>query len=217
MCKIDLYCGDCIDIMNQLINKNIKVDAIITDPPYFVLPKGKKGDNFKWDHFKNMDDFETFTTMWFNKCYSILNDNSFMFIFWSQKHINIGTKIFNPNRIIIWNYNNLVLGGNGDFAYDYEPIMVVKKGKPKLIKGKHSCILKYTKPQSNFKKDKLIHPTQKPLELIKKIIGITEAKIILDPFAGGGTTLVACKELNRNGIGIEIDENYFNVAKERLK
>jgi len=112
------------------------------------------------------------------------------------------------------------LNPTGDFAYDYEPIFVIKIGNPKLkIKGKHGCILKYTKPQSNFKKDKLIHPTQKPLELVKKIIKISsnESDIILDPFLGSGTTVVACKELGRKYIGIEINPKYCEIARRRIR
>lgn len=60
------------------------------------------------------------------------------------------------------------------------------------------------------------HPTQKPLELMSWCIQFHEGTI-LDPFLGSGTTLVACKELNRNGIGIEINEKYCEIAKKRLK
>ncbi len=62
------------------------------------------------------------------------------------------------------------------------------------------------------------HPTQKPLELIKKLVLIHSNKndLVLDPFMGSGTTCVACKELNRKYIGIEIDKKYFNIAKKRL-
>lgn len=57
-----------------------------------------------------------------------------------------------------------------------------------------------------------------PLKVMENIIGILpEDKIILDPFMGSGTTGVACKNLNRNFIGIELDENYFNVAKKRIE
>ena len=63
-----------------------------------------------------------------------------------------------------------------------------------------------------------LHPTQKPLALMEFLIELISLKgqTILDPFAGSGTTLLACKNLNRNYIGIELDENYFNIAKKRL-
>ena len=118
----------------------------------------------------------------------------------------------------MWSYKNLVLGGNGDFAYDYDPVFVVKKGNPKLKPGKFSSILEYTKPQSNFKKDKLVHPTQKPLELIKHLIKISNFKgRILDPFGGSGTTSIASEILGYDSVYIERDLNYFEVAKARAE
>lgn len=209
--------NDCLKVLDSLG----KYDCILTDPPYFVIPKGKKTskgiDAFSWDNFKDIDDFANFTKLWFSKCKEHLEENSIMFIFWSQKYLKLGMDIFEPDRVLFWHYSNLVLGGNGDFAYDYEPIFVIKKGNFKLIPGKHSCILKYTKPQSNFKKDKLVHPTQKPLELIKHLLEVSNPKKVLDLFAGSGTTGVACKDLGIDFDLIERDINYFNIINERLK
>lgn len=211
-----VYQGDCLEVMKQIDDKS--VDMIITDPPYGVLPNGKifgngKKDNFTWDNIE----LESFSKKWYNECKRIVKNNSFIFVFWSQKYLNIGINIFNPERIIFWRYNNLINIPTGDFCYDYEPIFVIKIGKPKLIKGKHSCDLEFTKPQSNFIKDKLIHPTQKPLKLIEHIISLTLEKIILDPFIGSGTTAVACINTNRNFIGIELDENYCKIAEARIE
>ena len=68
------------------------------------------------------------------------------------------------------------------------------------------------------KKDYKLHPTQKPVALMKAFIELltVENQTILDPFMGSGTTGVACKNTNRNFIGIEKDEKYFNIAKERI-
>ena len=146
-----------------------------------------------------------------------INDDSFMYIFWSQKYLLEGLNIFKPSRTILWHYKNLVLGGNGDFAYDYEPIFVIKKGNPKLKPGKHSSILEFTKPQSNFKKDKLIHPTQKPLELIKHLISISDFKgKVLDPFGGSGTTSLASTILGYESVYIEKEVTYYNCATYRI-
>lgn len=191
------------------------IDMILTDPPYGVLPQGKEQDRFTWDNI----DVKKFTDNWFNLFWSKLKLDAFFYIFWSQKYLQLGFKIFNPSRLLIWNYENLILNVDGDFAYDYEPIFVIKKRTPKLkVKGKHSCILRFTKPQSNFKEDKLTHPAQKPLELIKKLIYISSDKdnIILDPFIGSGTTAVACKELGRKYIGIETDSKYCEMARKRI-
>ena len=219
MYKVDnvkFILGDCLDI--EPIDN---VGLIITDPPYYVIPKGKtttKGkDNFTWDNFESKEVFLDFTKKWFEKYYDMLDDNSFMYIFWSQKYLLEGLNIFKPSRTILWHYKNLVLGGNGDFCYDYEPIFVVKKGNPKLKPGKHSSILEFTKPQSNFKKDKLIHPTQKPLELIKHLISISDFKgKVLDPFGGSGTTSLASTILGYESVYIEKEVTYYNCATYRV-
>ena len=219
MYKVDnvkFILGDCLDI--EPIDN---VGLIITDPPYYVIPKGKtttKGkDNFTWDNFENKEVFLDFTKKWFEKYFNMLDDNSFMYIFWSQKYLLEGLNLFKPSRTILWHYKNLVLGGNGDFCYDYEPIFVIKKGNPKLKPGKHSSILEFTKPQSNFKKDKLIHPTQKPLELIKHLISISDFKgKVLDPFGGSGTTSLASTILGYESVYIEKEVTYYNCATYRI-
>ena len=219
MYKVDnvkFILGDCLDI--EPIDN---VGLIITDPPYYVIPKGKtttKGkDNFTWDNFESKEVFLDFTKKWFEKYFNMLDDNSFMYIFWSQKYLLEGLNLFKPSRTILWHYKNLVLGGNGDFCYDYEPIFVIKKGNPKLKAGKHSSILEFTKPQSNFKKDKLIHPTQKPLELIKHLISISDFKgKVLDPFGGSGTTSLASTILGYESVYIEKEVNYYNRATYRI-
>lgn len=212
-----IFQKDCLD--TDLTGES--VDCIITDPPYYVLPKGKSlangtKDSFSWDFFDSKESFLRWTKEWFDRYYSLLNDDSFMFIFWSQKYFNDGLELFKPQRVLLWHYRNLVLGGNGDFAYDYEPIFVVKKGNPKLVPGKHSSILQFTKPQSNFKTDKLIHPTQKPLELYKHLIQITNRNTYLDMFAGSGTLGVACKQLNKDYILVEKDLKNFQMMQSRL-
>ena len=214
--NVKFILGDCLDI--EPIDN---VGLIITDPPYYVIPKGKtttKGkDNFTWDNFENKEIFLDFTKKWFEKYFNMLDDNSFMYIFWSQKYLLEGLNLFKPSRTILWHYKNLVLGGNGDFCYDYEPIFVIKKGNPKLKPGKHSSILEFTKPQSNFKKDKLIHPTQKPLELIKHLISISDFKgKVLDPFGGSGTTSLASTILGYESVYIEKEVTYYNCATYRV-
>ena len=62
-----------------------------------------------------------------------------------------------------------------------------------------------------------LHPTQKPVELIKKLIIANSGDIIFDPFLGSGTAAVACKQLHRNFIGVEISEEYCQIARERLR
>lgn len=79
-------------------------------------------------------------------------------------------------------------------------------------------IIKVNTPKANDKDNKCLHPTQKPLELLEYLVETYTNKgdTILDNTMGSGTTMVACKKLGRNGIGIEKDENYFKIAQERV-
>ncbi len=215
---IELYNGDCIEVMRQL---DCRFDACVTDPPYFVLPNGKFGDEFKWDSFSDYDGFLDFTKSWHDELSSHLNEHSCEFIFWSQKYLNDGFTLFNPSRLCFWHHANLVnVGGMNDFVFDYEPIFVRWNGTPMLRKeGKKSCFFDYVKPQSNFHGDqRLVHPTQKPVELIADIIGqLDGAETIIDPFAGSGTTGLACIRRNRKCVLIERDVEYCKRIVERIK
>lgn len=219
MAQYRLFNTDCLSLLESWNKQNLKVDCIITDPPYFVVPNGKEKEKFDWDNFEDLETFISFSKHWFELCHNLLKDDRFMFIFWSQKYFRKGVEIFDPARYLFWQHNNLVMAGNGDFAYDYEPLFCIKKGNPKLVKGKHSCLFNYTKPQSNFKEDKLEHPTQKPVKMLEHLISILPEetnKIILDPFMGSGTTGVAALRNNRKFLGIEKELKYFQIAERRL-
>lgn len=217
--------GDAFKVIESMENES--VDSIITDPPFGVLngnviDKNKRKFNTRFEghcDWDKIDDIVDFSNRWLDHSLRILKNNSFLFVFWSQKLLKEGFEIFNPDRLIFWRYNNLVIGGNGDFAWDYNPIFVIKKGSPKLVPGKWSCDLEYTKPQSNFKGDKLVHPTQKPLKLMEHLVTISTqpGNTILDPFAGSGTTGIAAENLGRNAILIEQSAEYVEKIKQRQK
>jgi DNA modification methylase len=112
------------------------------------------------------------------------------------------------------------------YVRTFDPIFVLSKSNPRkltLQKGisSNDCwnMLKICKPQSNYKTDKLIHPTQKPLELFSRIIveNSDEGDLVLDPFAGVFTTGKASLELKRNCIGIEINKHFYCDGIRRIK
>jgi len=81
--------------MRRIPDKSI--DLVITDPPYGVLPNGKGNDKFTWDNIK----LEKFTQEWFSILKIKIKLDTFIYIFWSQKHLNLGFKILNPHRLLI--------------------------------------------------------------------------------------------------------------------
>ena len=197
----------------------------ITDPPYFVLTKGKvareeaaRYPEYHWDKFKSISDFTNFTERWFELLKTKMQDDSYIFIFWSQKYLSLGHKIFNPHRVLIWAYSNLLNSPKGDFVYDYEPIFVIKKGKPKLSLRSLS-VLHYTKPQRNFKCDKAVYPTQKPRALIAHLlrsVGLPKGATVLDCFQGSGVVGEQALLVGYNFIGIDKDPDSIKTATELL-
>jgi site-specific DNA-methyltransferase (adenine-specific) len=151
-------------------------------------------------------------------------------LFWSERHLFLFGDIlrktsFKLYKIVVWHYPNILKGfSNKKWHNTYDFIFHLVTGeKPKTFNasfadGENKDVWVFPRPQSNFKKDKTLHPTQKPLELVKRIVKMfsNEGEIVLDPFLGSGTTMVACKELKRNCIGIEINPEYIQIAKTRL-
>ena len=130
---------------------------------------------------------------------------------WQNWRVGNLRPIFEP---ILWFMKPYKIGGTlADNVRDYE----VGAFNNELWKKYSAMSANILKIKSD-KKDHGLHPTQKPLQLLKALIELTTLKgqIILDPFCGSGSTLVAAKQLDRNFIGIEIDKNFVEIAKKRL-
>lgn len=185
------------------------IDLIITDPPYGL---GKRGV----DNDKNLDQFYSILP----ESYRVLKKNSFFITFFSTKFL---PKAFKNNPFsYFWNFVLYCPNSNVNSPIGFTKYMsciVFKKGNPKINK-KGKDIFKDTpgkmiEPDEGF----INHPTPKPKTFIKEMLKIFSNKndIILDPFMGSGSTGVSCKQTGRNFIGFEINEKYYNEAKERIK
>ena len=242
---IDLYCGDCLEIMPKLIQEGIKVDAIITDIPYGTTA-------CKWDSVI------PFEPMW-ERINKLIKENGAIVLFGSEpfssalrmsnikeykydwiweksrpsginfknqpmkKHEIIS--VFCKNKIQVFNAILEDKEANGKVS-QRKPWATWNTGKSEHLKGKTdkkicnskrkpTSILKFSSI-SNFPSN--LHPTQKPVALMEYLVKTytNEGELVLDFTMGSGTTGVACKNLNRKFIGIEKDEKYFNIAKERI-
>ena len=131
---------------------------------------------------------------------------------WLQIKQELGTLY---KSTIIWAKNNWTAGDlTGDFGKQYELIIYAVKGDFKFTGKRYPNIWNFNRvPPTDLK-----HPTQKPQELIEQMIeiGTKEGDLVLDPFIGSGTTACACKKLNRNFIGFEINPDYVKISNERL-
>ena len=211
-----LYNGDCLEVMDRLIEEDIKVDCILTDPPY--------GMNFKSNHRKNKyekienDNNLNFLPLLFNKLYKILNDNSHIYCFCSWHNIDKFKiefeKYFKLKNIIVWEKNNTSMGDlKGSYAPKHEFILYGHKGRRLRNGFRYADIIKAKRTNNK------LHPTQKPVDLLELLLkqSTNENEIVLDCFMGSGSTGVACVNTGRKFIGIELDKNYFDIASKRIE
>lgn len=222
MSNYKLFNGNCLDIIKTLPDESI--DLIVTDPPYKCISGGKphlknqpsgilsKNDGKIFEH-NNISPEE-----YFGELYRILKDESHCYIMTNtiniEKMLTIAREVgFGLHNILIWKKNNAT--PNRWYMKNCEYILFLRKGKAKTI---NNVGTKQVLEVDNIIGTK-VHPTQKPVELMKILIenSSNENDIVLDPFMGSGSTGVACLYTKRKFIGIEIDKQYFNIAQEQIE
>ena len=226
MSNIQLMQGDCLELMKNISDKS--VDCVVTDPPYKmnhstggrtnIGMENKWQGNIKAGNTVMGFDLSINFSDWLPEVYRVLKDSSHCYVFCNDKNmqeiLNESTKVgFRESNILVWIKNNAC--PNRYYMKNCEFIIFLYKGKAKPINnmGDKAAI----EAQNINGKDKF-HPTQKPIELLERFIAnsTNQNDIILDPFMGSGSTGIAAKNLNRNFIGIELDEDYFEIAKSRI-
>lgn len=226
--KNELYLGDCVSCIENIPNKS--VDFILTDIPFNISQannfktmkdrKGRNGIDFgEWD--KGFDESCLITLL------PKLKDNGGLLTFHSFEQFSLLKEMMESNGMvfkdkIIWEKTN-PMPRNRDRRYisniEIASWFVVKGAKwtfNRTNSNYDGSVMRY--PSESGGGFKRYHPCQKNAKMLEELIlrHTNEGDIILDPFMGGGSTGVACVHTNRNFIGIELDENYFNIAKERI-
>ena len=226
---IDLRQGDCLELMKDIPDKTI--DLIVTDPPYNVsatndggtINKVKKLNKSLKDlvetNITNGYDIETLGEEFMR----VMKEPN-IYLWCNKTQIPEYFKFYVEKYkckfdILCWHKNNALPTYSNKYLSDTEYLLYFRKGKGKCFpKSYEDAKTYYIAPINHKDKKKYKHPTIKPLDITEKVIknSSKENDIILDPFMGSGTTGVACKQLNRNFIGIELLEEYYNIAKERI-
>ena len=213
---IKLINGDCLEEMDKMIENKVQVDSVIIDPPYGMKFKSNYRKE-KYQKIHNDNNLEDWLYEFVKKMDDITKNNTAHYVFCSYHHIDIFKQAFQERftikNILVWEKNNTSMGDlKGDFAPKVEFILFLHKGR-RFINGKRTPnIFKFARTGNK------LHPTQKPVDLMEHLIEkfTDEGDLILDAFMGSGTTGVAAKNLNRNFIGIELDKEYYNIAKDRI-
>ena len=238
LAEINLFHGDCLELMKDIQDGSI--DMILADLPYgttackwdTIIPFGPL-----WEQYKRIIKDNGAIVLTASQPFSSALVNSNIKCFkhewiW-RKERGTGFQIA-KYRPMQEHEHVLVFTGNGE-RVNYFPIMI-KRDKP--LKTSLAGTSSDTSPIANMKKGKVtythkhplsiieiprdkekLHPTQKPVSLMEYLIKTytNEGDTVLDNVMGSGTTGVACLNTNRNFIGMELDEDYFNMAKERIE
>lgn len=222
---IDLRLGDCLEIMKTIPDKSI--DLVLTDPPYGISFKSARQTYQRKIENDGFDDWLVLLPKMLTEFKRVLTDTGCCCCGGGKTPVTAiftieAIKHFNLIQTLVW---RKFLGLGWRYRPAYENIVILSKDKDNynfydtskkcgnVIEGINQDIpnaKKYGKLQD--------HPTQKPITLMRKLLEIhslPEHKV-LDPFMGGGSTGIACQELGRSFIGIEIDPDYFKLAEHRI-
>lgn len=248
--SIKLYNGDCLEVMDKLIEEGIKVDAVITSPPYnFCTKRTDCYYNNGYSQIDNLteDEYLDIRTKEFNKFSELIRNGVILYnLSYSSENpilpILLINKIHNETDltvadVVAWKKKTAIPFQTSPTKLSriVESIYVIVKKKylhtfktnKEISKVNEKTGQRFYKNYVNFieannndgKKVISSHKATYSTELCEKLINIyvQDDCLVLDPFMGIGTTGVACLNTNRNFIGIELDEEYFKIAKERIE
>ena len=236
--------ADCLEFLKPMADNS--VDLVLTDPPYFIGYDGGKGWDSQW---RSEEQYLAWCEEWSKECARILKPNRMMIVFGTLKtdlFLKYKLNILNAlpdmasQNEIIWSYN---WGGRSkaNFARKHEYAWCYSKGKQFLfnqdsvrIERKQKINIRTGEPFTNgtiptcvWEKNNHTtskeycgwHPTQKPIELLSRMILAYTAvgETVVDCFSGSGSTMIACRHTDREFAGCEIDREYYDNSLQRLK
>lgn len=224
---ITIYHGDCVRVLSGLEAES--VDGIVTDPPFSSGARTDAGKSVrgamlrgeKWDRdWFSHDNMATHGFLFLMRllCADLLRvtrrgGTAHFFIDW-RMYPNLYGAIEScgwvAKNLLVWDKCSFGMGTN--YRNAHELVIYAEKGDAEFRRHDLSNVLRATRAGTEN------HPTEKPTSLLEMMIGATTDAdgIVLDPFLGSGSTLVAAKNLGRRAIGIEIEERYCEIAAERL-
>ena len=199
--------ADCINVLS-LLDKG-SVDCVLTDPPYGIAlsnhAAGKERRDRDWTIAGDGD-----------------QNAGMAAIDWADSH-GICTVAFaspslpwpgNWRNRLVWHKHGLGMGGDRNVCWKTDWELIQVRHNDELAGTRDSAVLfGFDIRPADFD----LHPCQKPIALLEYLISKLQYGIILDPFMGSGTTLVACIRTGRRGIGIELDPGYFRIACDRIR
>lgn len=213
-----LLLGDCRTALQCL--PNASVDCIITDPPYGINYQSRSRTlaltriaNDNAQAYALLDQALTLASQ------KLKHDRHiYVFTTWQAfaPMAEIVRKYFTLKNVLVWAKNNRTIGDlKGNYGYQYELILYAHKGRRHLFGSRDANILSFKKVSTRA----MQHPTEKPVKLLEYLIAKSTlaGEVVLDMFAGSGTTCLAARHLHRAYIGIEVEPAWYEVANKRLE
>jgi len=203
--------GDCRAILRQLPDES--VDLLLTDPPYGMRYRAKK-----WGRTMQGDNDVSWFRPVIRECYRVLRPDTHAYIFCNEYGLatfraEMAAAGFKVKRLLVWVKDQHTAGDlRGDYANRTEFLLFGHKGR-RFLSGHRDANVLFFKRAGRER----LHPTEKPEEMLRYLIQKSSAtgELVLDPFAGSGTTCRAAKDLGRRFLGIEIEPTYTEIARRR--
>lgn len=233
--RLEIIEGDAIEKLKELPDESINL--IVTDPPYNLNKDyGKGNDSFGFDEYLD------FSRKWLSEANRVLTKDGTIYIFMGMKYISYIYEICEKelnlkfNSWITWHYTQGI-GKTKGFSPRHDDILMFTKSDKKYTFNLDDIRIpqKYYRSVNNMRganpgnvwefshmhycnKNRLEHPTQKPEGLYERMIlaSSNPGDTVLDPFSGSGTCVRVCQQLDRNGIGIEVNSEYVEMSRQRL-
>lgn len=223
-----LICGDCTDatLVGGIVGKQ-KISLTLTDPPYGIAyVEGKEGFRkaktahaaIKNDHLQSDGEYRIFTRRWIEAVKPFLQRKNALYIFNSDRMIfplrdgmqDAGCHLA---QLLVWVKTQAIVG-RLDYLPQHELVAYGWLGVHEFRRSKDKSVIVYPKPSKS-----VLHPTMKPVGLLRQLI-LNSSKIgdtVYEPFAGSGSTLIACEQTKRRCIAIELDPHYCEVIIRRFE
>lgn len=234
--SIEVIEGDALKLFREVPSKSI--DLIVADPPYNL------GKNYGNNHdLKGFDEYLMFSKSWLTEAHRVLKDNGTIYVFMGVRFISYLYDILDQqlqmyfNSWITWHYTQ-GMGKKKGFSPRHDDILMFTKDEDDFQFNLDYIRIpqKYYRQRNNMNganpgdvwefshvhysnPERENHPTQKPEGIIERILlaSSSENDIVLDPFAGSGTTLRVAQQLNRRCLGFELNPDYVDMIKRRLE
>ena len=219
---IILHNADCMQVIRQM--PDCSVDLVCTDPPYRCSPRGHGGTWCEWQNDgKCFPHNDIRPEEWLPEVYRVLKDRTHCYIMTNNlnlcRFIDVGRECgFKFLKSLIWLKSNRICCHH--YMNSYEHILMFAKGKDRIINNPSTPdVIRVDGWRKLRNGDGNLHNTEKPVELMKTLIGnsTNEGEVVLEPFAGIGSTAIAAKCLNRRCIACEIDASFASTAVRRLE